>query len=154
MIVNAGSDTGANGMDFDAVREAISTGLIEEEALDRATTHRMTALMKMGRFENPYRDLEQSQAAYDEVADEIAALQEELNLKSVVLMKNHESALPLDTSKKVFVKAFTAGSNNRVTANSKRTVSLSCRFCILCVMIITIRPKGGFVCVFSKRLSV
>ena len=55
---------------------------------------------------------------------------------------------------KVFVKAFTAGSNNRVTATSKRTVSLSCRFCILCVMIITIRPKGGFVCVFSKRLSV
>ena len=112
MIINAGSDTGANGMDFAAVREAIETGLVEEAALDRATTHRLTALISMGRLDNPYRDPEESQAAYDAIADEIAALKDELNHKSVVLMKNHENALPLtDTAKKVYVEAFSNGGN-------------------------------------------
>jgi len=113
MIINAGSDTGANGMDFAAVREAIATGLVEEEALDRATGNRLTALISMGRLENPYRDLEESQAAYDAVAEDIAALKTELNQKSVVLLKNHENALPLTAGKKVFVQAFTAGGNSR-----------------------------------------
>ena len=114
MIINAGSDTGANGMNFAEVREAIATGLVEEEALNRATAHRLTALISMGRMENPYRDLDESQAAYDAVKDEIAALQVELNRKSVVLMKNTDAALPLtDTAKKVYVEAFTAGGNSR-----------------------------------------
>ena len=108
MIIEAGSDTGANGMDYPAVREAIETGLVSQAALDRANTHRLTALFEMGRFENPYRDLEERQAASDAVAEEIAALQVELNNKSVVLLKNHEGALPLtDTSKKVYIASFT-----------------------------------------------
>ena len=112
MIINAGSDTGANGMDFAAVREAIDTGLVEEEALNRATSHRLTALISMGRLDNPYRDPEESQAAYDAIADEVTALKAELNHKSVVLLKNHENALPLtDTAKKVYVQAFTNGGN-------------------------------------------
>jgi len=112
MIINAGSDTGANGMDFAAVREAIESGLVEEAALDRATSHRLTALISMGRLDNPYRDPEESQAAYDEIAEAVAALKDELNHKSVVLMKNHENALPLkDTAKKVYVEAFTNGGN-------------------------------------------
>ena len=123
MIINAGSDTGANGMDFAAVREAIETGLVEEAALDRATGHRLTALFKMGRFENPYRDMDASLAAYDSVKDEIAQLQVTLNNKSVVLLKNHENALPLtDTAKKVYVASFTDRGANDNTVSAWTTL--------------------------------
>ena len=119
MIINAGSDTGANGMDFAAVREAIETGLVEKAALDRATGNRLTALFKMGRFENPYRDMEESQAAYDSVKDEIAQLQVTLNNKSVVLLKNHENALPLkEAGKKVYINSYTNNGANDNTINA------------------------------------
>lgn len=111
MIINAGSDNGANGMDYVHVLEAITAGLVEEEALDRATTSRIAFVMDMGEFENPYRDPETSLAIVDGLADELNAAIEELNNKSIVLMKNHENALPLtDTTKKVYVGYFHSGS--------------------------------------------
>lgn len=110
MIINAGSDNGANGMDYVHILEAINTGLVEPEALDRATTNRLAFVMNQGEFENPYRDPETSKATIDGLADELAAVIGELNDRSVVLMKNHENALPVkDTARKVYVGYFHSG---------------------------------------------
>ena len=112
-VINAGCDVVGDGfsatMDLTAVSEAVTSGLVTEEAFTRATTNRMLTCFDMGMFENPYRDAAESKALGEEKAEAVAAMKTEMNQKSVVLMKNHESALPLsDTSKKVYVASFTA----------------------------------------------
>ncbi len=112
-VINAGCDVVGDGfsatMDLTSVTEAVTSGLVTEEAFDRATTNRMTTCFDMGMFDNPYRDAAESKAVGEEKAEELAAMKTELNQKSVVLLKNHEGALPLsDTSKKVYVASFTA----------------------------------------------
>jgi len=110
MIINAGSDTGANMVGAGAFRAAIQQGLINQEAYDRATTRRLTALMQMNRFDNPYRDPEQSAAEVEAVSAELTQITDELQHKSVVLLKNHEATLPLtDNTKKVYVQSFESG---------------------------------------------
>ena len=112
-VINAGCDVVGDGfsatMDLTSVTEAVTSGLVTEEAFTRATTNRMVSYFDMGMFDNPYRDAAESKALGEEKADEISAMKTEINQKSVVLMKNHENALPLsDTSKKVYVASFTA----------------------------------------------
>ena len=111
-MVNTGSDIigdGFTGIGWESYYDAYDQGLIEAEALDRANGTTLTTIMNMGQFENPYKNVEESKATVDGLADEISTIGTELNQKSVVLMKNHESALPLtDTSKKVYIASYTA----------------------------------------------
>lgn len=111
-VINAGCDVVGDGfgpVDLTAVAEAVTSGLVTEEAYNRATTNRMIAFMDMGMFENPYRDAAASKAVGEENAEALDAMKTEINQKSVVLMKNHEGTLPLaDTAKSVFVASFTA----------------------------------------------
>lgn len=70
-------------------------------------------------FENPYRDPDQSRKVDEDKAAQVAALQEEINRKSVVLMKNHGSALPLtDPSKRVYLASYTEKGPNRAALES------------------------------------
>ena len=115
LAINAGSDVigdiGDNGLtlvgaDYTDLIEAVESGLIEDEAFDRATTNRMTSWIELGMFENPYRDPAESKAVGEELADEIEESKEEFNHKSVVLMKNSEDVLPLSTGANVYVQMF------------------------------------------------
>lgn len=122
-VINAGCDVIGDGfsaaMDLTAVTEAVTSGLVTEEAFNRATTNRMVSYINMGMFDNPYRDAAESKALGEEKAEEVAAMKTELNQKSVVLLKNHESALPLsDTSKKVYVASFTAKGSDDAAVES------------------------------------
>ena len=45
-------------------------------------------------LKNPYRDPAESKKAGEDNADAIAAMKEDINRKSVVLMKNHDNVLP------------------------------------------------------------
>ncbi len=111
MCYNAGCDVvgdGMMGIDHASVTEAVTTGLVTEEAFYRATSNRMTGWMEMGMFDNPYRSAEESKAVGEKLAADLDALKLEINRKSVVLMKNHEGALPLkEAGKKVFVASLT-----------------------------------------------
>ena len=120
--INAGCDVigdGMQGIDYDSIREAVNSGLVTDEAYERATTNRMTNWMDMGMFENPYRDAAESKAVAEDKADELNAMKTEMNQKSVVLMKNHENTLPLaDASKKVYVASFTASGEDEAAIES------------------------------------
>ena len=116
LFVKAGCDAGVfsaagvmGGMEIQPalIAEALEKGDLTREELERAAVNRLKPQMQSGNLDNPYRDLEESVAAVNEVTPQVQALAEEFHLKSVVLMKNSESALPLsDTSVKVYVAGF------------------------------------------------
>lgn len=111
-VINAGCDVigDAFGMviDYTDTAEAVTSGGVTQEAFDRATTNRMIDWIDLGMFENPYRDPAESKKVGTDNAENLAAMKEEINHKSVVLMKNHDNVLPLsDASKKVYIASYT-----------------------------------------------
>lgn len=112
LFVKAGCDAGVIGFDDGAapsvlLDEALAAGDVTRADLERAAANRLKPQMQSGNLENPYRDLEESVAAVEKITPEMDALAAELQLKSVVLMKNTDAALPLnDTSVKVYVHGF------------------------------------------------
>lgn len=111
-VINAGTDVIGDGfsavIDYTAVTEAVTSGMVTEEAFDRATTNRMKSWIDLGMFDNPYRDPAESKAVGEELAETREASKTEFNQKSVVLMKNSDETLPLaDTNVKVYVQKFT-----------------------------------------------
>lgn len=108
-LINNGVAAIGAGFDWKEVTEALETGLITEEQLSAVNVSRLSVEIAQGRLDNPYTD----PAKADEVraqnttgeAGEKAYLSQ---LKSVVLLKNKENALPLnDTAKKVYIASFT-----------------------------------------------
>lgn len=118
-VINSGSDVIGNvfgPINWDTYFEAVDSGLLTQESLDRANTSILTTTMEMGQFENPYKNVEESKATATSLEDELTAIGTELNQKSIVLMKNSEEALPLtDTSVKVFIASFTHEGENDET---------------------------------------
>ena len=111
-IINAGTDVVGDGfdavLDYTAVTEAVTSGLITDEAFDRATTNRMKSWIDLGMFDNPYRDPAESKAVGEKYAQTNEDTKTEFNQKSVVLMKNSNDVLPLsDTTKTVYLASFT-----------------------------------------------
>ncbi|SCJ80769.1 Periplasmic beta-glucosidase precursor [uncultured Flavonifractor sp.] len=111
LFIKAGCDCGVISFDdatpAELLEQALTNGDLTREDLERAAANRLLPQMQSGNLDNPYRDLEESVATVDEVTSKVEALAEEMNLNSVVLMKNSESALPLsDTSVKVYVQGF------------------------------------------------
>lgn len=110
-IIGAGADVIGDSfgkIDWGKYKEAIDQGFLKDEDMARANSAMLTTLMNMGQFENPYKDVEKSKATVDGLAGDIAEISKDMNHKSVVLMKNHDNALPLkDSSKKVYVASFT-----------------------------------------------
>lgn len=121
-VINAGCDVigdafGAS-IDYTSTAEAVTSGKVTKEAYDRATTNRMANWIDMGMFDNPYRDPAESKKVSEDNADNLKAMKEEINHKSVVLMKNHNNVLPLsDASKKVYLASYTGkGSDDAAVA--------------------------------------
>lgn len=122
-VINAGcdaiGDSYAVPLDYSGVTEAVTSGKVTGEAFDRATTNRMTNWLDMGMFDNPYRDPAESKQVGEDNAGALASMKEEINHKSVVLMKNHGGVLPLsDTSKKVYLASYTEKGSNDANAAS------------------------------------
>ena len=124
-VINAGTDVVGDEMtgpvDYTDVTEAVTSGLVTDEAFDRATTNRMTSWIDLGMFDNPYRDPAESKAVGEQYADTMEDYQTEFNQKSVVLMKNSDSVLPLadagDEGLNIYIRKFNG------TGSSEETVS-------------------------------
>ncbi len=87
--------------------QALAAGDITRADLERAATNRLKPQMQSGNLDNPYRNLEESVKAVNDVTPSVQALAEQTHLKSVVLMKNSENTLPLkDTGKKIYVQGY------------------------------------------------
>ena len=97
------------------IAEALANGDIKRETLEKAAASRAKIRILSGDLDNPYRDLEESVKAINEVMPKVRALAEEINLKSVVLMKNSGSSLPLASGTKVYVQGFNQRDNANVS---------------------------------------
>ena len=105
--------TGATGGEADAdnpsdlLDQALAAGDLTRADLERAAANRLKPQAQSGNLDNPYRDVDESVKAVNEVTPKMETLAEETHLKSVVLMKNNEDTLPLkDTGKKIYVQGF------------------------------------------------
>ena len=111
LFVNSGNQAGVisfnEGDPEELMKEALTKGDIKIETLRSAAQARAKVQIQTGNMDCPYRSLEEAKTTIATVDPQIAALAEEAHLKSVVLMKNANSALPLkDTTKTVYVAGF------------------------------------------------
>ena len=87
------------GSNFKNIQSAINQGLLEEEVVDQAVKRLFLARFKLGMFDplegNPYADIPFSVVS----ADYHVSKAREAAQKSIVLLKNEESLLPLDAQK-------------------------------------------------------
>lgn len=95
--------------------QALAAGDVTRADLERAAANRLKPQAQSGNLDNPYRDLDESVKAVNEVTPKVQALAEETHLKSVVLMKNSGSTLPMaDTNKKVYIQGFNQKSDANI----------------------------------------
>jgi beta-glucosidase len=80
---------------YDGAREAIATGLLAESDLDAAVARILTLKFELGLFENPRRPDETVIASSIGTAEH-RAINLEIARRSLVLLRNDESVLPLD----------------------------------------------------------
>ena len=119
-IIEAGTDAIGAELAPEYIVSAVAYGILDKADLDRANINRATALFKQGLFDNPYLDF----AKADEVrATNMATAHEQayqLHLKATVLMKNHDSVLPLakDAGTKLFIQSFTGTGEDEDTVNA------------------------------------
>ena len=116
--MNATGDTGASEdapIPSDLLDQALAAGDITRADLERAATNRLKPQAQSGNLDNPYRNLDESVKAVNDVTPKVQALAEETHLKSVVLMKNSGSTLPMaDTNKKVYIQGFNQKSDANI----------------------------------------
>lgn len=95
----------------DAAREAIKQGLISEADIDKALFGALKARFMLGEFDEdcPYNDVDKSLLC----CDEYYRIAEKAAEKSVILLKNSKSVLPLSKREKVAVIGYHADMNFR-----------------------------------------
>ena len=110
-IINSGASVvgdNFNAVNYTDYAEAIEQGLITAETLGRVNSEMLRPCIQLGQFENPYKDVAESKATVEGMSAEMEKIGEEINRKSVVLMKNHDNVLPLkNKDKKVYITSFT-----------------------------------------------
>ena len=109
MLIAAGSDAIGSGLRTDLVIEAVQTGILAKEDLDRANINRAVSIFEQGRFDNPYLDYSKADEVRATNLQTAAGQAYALHQKAVVLMKNHENALPLapNAGTKLYVASYT-----------------------------------------------
>lgn len=117
MLIAAGSDAIGSGLRTDMVIEAVQTGILAKEDLDRANINRAVSIFQQGRFDNPYLDYLKADEVRNTNLQTAAEQAYALHQKAVVLMKNHERALPLaaNAGTKVFIGSYTGNGEDEDT---------------------------------------
>ena len=105
-VLKAGTDMVSGEDDPAPFLEAIRSGFVDTETVDRAVCRLLVEFFRLGLFENPYTDAAAADAAVN--TEESRALAYRAHQESVVLLKNHDSVLPLTAEKlagrKVYVE--------------------------------------------------
>ncbi|MFK7811548.1 MAG: glycoside hydrolase family 3 C-terminal domain-containing protein, partial [Maribacter sp.] len=105
--IDAGMDQFGGNNDMGPVLEAYKLGVAEmgEEAMrarfETSAVRLLTNIFRVGLFENPYLDIEETKAIVGN--SEFMKAGFDAQLRSVVLLKNHEKSLPMKAKQKVYV---------------------------------------------------
>jgi len=99
LAVEAGIDVEVAETDkcFPSLIELVKKGTVSEQTIDRAVRYVLRNKFEMGLFENPYTDLKKCIAVTNTKAHKALAL--EAAHKSIILLKNENNLLPLDSTK-------------------------------------------------------
>ncbi len=119
-LIAAGSDAIGSGLRTDLVIEAVETGILAKEDLDRANINRAVSIFEQGRFDNPYLDYNKADEVRATNLQTAAGQAYALHQKAVVLMKNHENTLPLaaDAGTKLFIGSYTGNGEDEDMLNA------------------------------------
>lgn len=109
-IRDASIQTAKAGVDMEMVSEgfsryladAVRQGLVSEEIIDRACRRVLVLKKKLGLFENPYKYNRPDELPLNGSAEN-KAIARDMAAKSIVLLKNERSVLPLEEGKKIAV---------------------------------------------------
>lgn len=98
--VSAGTDLFSGGADIKNLKATYDAGMITDEQINTAVTRLLIEKFQMGLFENPYVDV--AKAVETANCQEFRDLAAEAFRKSIVLMRNNSSLLPLKAGTKVY----------------------------------------------------
>ena len=98
--VCAGTDLFSGGADIANLKATYEAGLITEAQIDVAVRRLLVEKFKLGLFENPYVDVDKAVSTAN--CEEFRSLAAEAFRKSVVLLRNEASLLPLKAGTKVY----------------------------------------------------
>jgi beta-glucosidase len=126
-VLMAGVDQFGGNNDAKPVIEAYNMGVKEHgedfmrKRFEQSAVRLLRNIFRVGLFENPYLDVEESKKTVG--APEYMAAGYEAQLKSVVLLKNKDSVLPLQKNKTVYVpKKFTPAGKNFLGMNTPESL--------------------------------
>ena len=99
LALQSGVDVGLWDKSFSMLEEAVQNGIISEAYIDEAVLRVLTLKFERGLFEHPYlEEKEVKLYSYQEYPEAL-----ELARESVILLKNEENILPLNSAKKIAV---------------------------------------------------
>lgn len=99
LALKAGLDMDMVGEGFlNTLKQSLENGTITMEHIDRACQKVLEAKYKLNLFEDPYYGIDDENIVKDYLAPETRALAKEAVIKSCVLLKNDNGALPLTKS--------------------------------------------------------
>lgn len=105
--IAAGTDLFSGGADIKNLKATYDAGMITDEQINTAVTRLLIEKFKMGLFENPYVDPDKAEATAN--CEEFRNMAETAFRKSIVLMRNEGSVLPLKKGMKIYVERVDAG---------------------------------------------
>ncbi len=102
LSINAGTDMDMVSEFFVTELPAlVKSGKVSQKTIDAACRRILEAKYKLGLFTDPYRGANVERAAAEIMSPEKQSLSKEAAVKSMVLLKNDEQVLPLNTGKKI-----------------------------------------------------
>lgn len=102
--VEAGVDLFSGSADPTALLETIKKGMISEERIDESITRLLREKFELGIFENPYVEEEAAETVVGNVKSQERA--DLAHRKSIVLLRNEKSLLPLKPKTKVYFEKY------------------------------------------------
>lgn len=98
LSINAGMDIETPNINyFKNLEEIVNSGLVTEKTIDEAVRRILRMKFRMGLFDNPYVDVEETRKEVGNA--EGRKIAQEVGSDGIVLLKNENNLLPLSTSK-------------------------------------------------------
>ncbi|OGM50192.1 beta-glucosidase [Aspergillus bombycis] len=104
-VLPAGNDVemGGGSYNFETIVDLVNAGKLDIEIVNTAVSRLLRAKFEMGLFENPYNGAPASEWHKLIHTQEAVDLARELDRESIVLLENHDNALPLKKSGSIAV---------------------------------------------------